>query len=238
MVITVIKKTVINSSAHHLGRCLAAIVWLVRILKWVWLKQRSRNVVFFFVFFPPNLCTSGSCWWTSPQMCFAAYAEGKHQLLFAISASAMRSSTPTPLTSKTGSHKRACHRSDTTLIRNTRSTWMYPGFFFVVVGGFFLQQSSVCLRPPLQSWRRRPGLQTPQLPIQSSIHGMSRIKCSPQHTHTHNHTPPHCWITWRQSSAVQAARGHRAKTLPDRWIKRSVVHEGVFHLGHLKLIKQ
>lgn len=65
-----------------------------------------------------------------------------------------------------------------------------------------LQWSSVCLHPPLRSWSHRPVLKTPQLPVQSSIHGMSWIKCSPRHTHTHPHTHPQYWITGKNSLEV------------------------------------
>lgn len=123
-------------------------------------------------------------------MCFAAYAEGKHQLPFAISASAMRSSTPTPLTSKTGSHKRACHRSGTTLIRNTRSTWMYPGFFFVVVGVFFCSSRAVSVSA--HHCRAEGADLASKLPSSQSnrafmgCHGSNAVPNT--HTHTQSHT--------------------------------------------------
>lgn len=181
MVITVIKKTVINSSAHHLGRCLAAIVWLVRILKWVWLKQRSRNVVFF-CFFPTKLVHQWIMLMNITPDVFRCLRWGE------TSASVRHISERHAFFHANPPHikNRVTQACVSPVGHNTYP--LHPlhldvsGVFLLLLLGFLQQQqqqSSICLRPPLQSWRRRPGLQTPQLPIQSSIHGMSRIKCSP-----------------------------------------------------------
>lgn len=91
-------------------------------------------------------------------------------------------SSSSPLTSETGSHDPACH--------HICFTWM---------------------RPEVVAEEQQPGLQTPQVPIQSSIHGMSRIKCSPPAPPLPSlrHLPSNTEQDKRKSSEVRAARGHR-----------------------------
>lgn len=170
MIITGLKKCV-NSSALHLGRCLAAIVWLVRILKWAWLKQRSRNVVFSTKLVHHLRCVR-CLRWRGKSASVRRISE--HHVFFHAN----------PLTSKTGSHNHACHRSDTTLIRNTRSTWMYPGIFCSGAA-------------PVSTHHRRAEGTDLASKLPSSQSNRAFMGCHGSHAvpNTHTHTPPQKWIT-------------------------------------------